>query len=191
MIMSPLQIRVLLHHYYSSEAWDGNEDVEEIQTNFVAEGLIEDTENVCLFVIKPRGSAYVEALCALPLPVEVTKWVVTKGVVTREAVPDYAQVKLAIKLVEQEYVGQSLDMLWVWAWHVVGEKLKEDRGRGTVVYSKVGEWPEGAEVDADTGAISFTPQEEGSYKLTTRATDKDDKPCGKLLPGSRKPHGNT
>jgi hypothetical protein len=70
------------------------------------------------------------------------------------------------------------------------------------------------------GVQTFTPQEEGSYKLTTRATDKDDgylkgftrdssafvvdneagtihevpanvPRYGKLLPGSRKPHGNT
>lgn len=73
-MMSPLQIRIALHHYYTPIAWDGETSLESAPGFrwLVDSGLLRLKE--CMeagdspFEITDKGTAYVHALLAMPLP---------------------------------------------------------------------------------------------------------------------------
>jgi len=71
--MSPLEIRILLHHYAIPSPYNGAETpsfIKEINDKFLDLGLIKSRlcpgENV--YAVTDRGLAYVNGLMALPLP---------------------------------------------------------------------------------------------------------------------------
>lgn len=72
--MTPLQIRILLHHYYTPLAWDEPSPAADEEIGyFAAQGLLADRqagkEGYSRYEITPRGTAFVLALMAVPLPV--------------------------------------------------------------------------------------------------------------------------
>lgn len=76
---SPLEIRILLHHYYSPAQWRGEENpdmVAEIQERFTRLGLLEAylEDGILHHRIASRGTAYALALCRLPFPEPRTIW---------------------------------------------------------------------------------------------------------------------
>ena len=79
--MTPLQIKMVLHYYAIAEpyalldpAHAKSAAVCAQRALLCSDGLIEATaEAQSGYRITPRGEAYVDALCAMPLP--VSKWV--------------------------------------------------------------------------------------------------------------------
>ena len=76
--MSPLEIMVLLHHYFAAERWPRPSPAySDALARFLNCGLIEpNPENPSGYDCTPRGVAFVKALQATPLPVREAKWVV-------------------------------------------------------------------------------------------------------------------
>lgn len=80
--MSPLEVEILLHYFYSPNDHP-NVDAPAVQsaiTGFVKKGLLEPTETG---VTKWRGNLkaltiYVNAVCSVPLPKQV--WIIEKPV---------------------------------------------------------------------------------------------------------------
>lgn len=79
--MTPLQIRMMLHYYAIAEPYAADDPrhghsaaVFEQRQSLVDASLIEtDEHSGSGYKATDRGVAYVEALCALPLPIK--KWV--------------------------------------------------------------------------------------------------------------------
>ena len=73
--MSPLEIRIMLHYFYSPEDWSGQEDEQFVSTilnRFVRMGLLEqaaDGYECAQYKITEKGTAYVEMLKDVPIPV--------------------------------------------------------------------------------------------------------------------------
>ena len=79
--MTPLQIKMMLHHYCSPEPYACREPVHASspavteQRHALCEyELLEAAVSESGFRVTPRGNAYVEALCSMPIP--VAKWVI-------------------------------------------------------------------------------------------------------------------
>lgn len=74
--MSPYEIELALHYYYSATDYEGRGEPIKDQTlqAFVNDGLLSDSVTLTPRY-RPTGRllAYVEALCAVPMPVQ--KWV--------------------------------------------------------------------------------------------------------------------
>lgn len=72
--MSPLQIKIVLHHYTTPAAWDGPRRVEDAPgfETLMKNGLLKVKE--CMeagdsqYAITDKGTAYVHALLATPMP---------------------------------------------------------------------------------------------------------------------------
>lgn len=73
--MTPCQLEVLLHHYYSPEPLlRDSRAYLEAQSMLVGQGLIEPSGEPGCYQATPRGRVYVEALQAVPLPKMASYW---------------------------------------------------------------------------------------------------------------------
>lgn len=66
--MTPLELRILLHYYYSPEPFDELSDAQVgAEKNFVSEGLLKEVDNV--LKITPMGKFYIDYILRTPLPI--------------------------------------------------------------------------------------------------------------------------
>jgi hypothetical protein len=76
--MTPFEIRILLHYYYSPDDFRGIDPLaplwQETMNAFVVEGLVRERKELGpRYEITSRGTAYCMALQRVPLPVQ--QWV--------------------------------------------------------------------------------------------------------------------
>ena len=71
-LMSPLQIRIMLHYSYSAVDWEeGSSAAKSALRNFVCDGMLYcNTDSTTKHFITEKGKAYVNKLCSIPIPVE-------------------------------------------------------------------------------------------------------------------------
>ena len=81
-MMSPLEIEIVFHyHCHATDYRDGDYSapaVKEAIDRFIQEDVLTQIEGKFdppAFRITDRGSAYVEALCTLQIPIKVISWV--------------------------------------------------------------------------------------------------------------------
>lgn len=73
--MSPLQIRIMLHYYTNPEAWDGSSAVTwDCVDELAGNGMLKINTTKPIVEITDKGSAYVNKLCSIPIPVETTTY---------------------------------------------------------------------------------------------------------------------